>query len=378
MPKISFKLLTALVALSLVAGVVYKIVNPKTRRVTFVDANVENLYKIIHSYDDNELIEVEGFSNRFRAKKLKRTPIHTLLENGHFIDLPKFFKQLSSLPMARVNPKQTKADIIVFSYDRPLQLYAFLESSEKYVKGLHHTYVIYRTSNEDFELGYAEVKHDFPGVTFLCQEKLEDFKPLVKRAMQADFVAFAVDDILIKDEINFQDAALEIQKTGAYGFYYRLGHNITFDYMNNKSVSVPKTINLGKGVYAWQFITGEGDWGYPNTVDFTLFKRSDIEKDLLKLKFENPSTLEEKWSKKVELNRVGLCSKYSKIVNIPLNVVSQKSIDFGNREMGEYTPKELLDIFNQGYKIDVKKFFRVKNKSPHAALEVHFIERNGA
>ncbi|MCH9614590.1 MAG: hypothetical protein SP1CHLAM54_14480 [Chlamydiia bacterium] len=378
MHKISYRFFTFLIAVGLVAGVIFKITTPQKTKVTFVDATVENLYRIIHSYDDQELIEVEGYPRRFKAKMLKQTPIQQLLEKGHFVSMPKFFAKLGQTPITRINPRETSADIVVFSYDRPMQLYAFLESTERYVKNAQRKWVIYRTSDDVYEKGYETVKKDFPAVRFLRQESRSDFKTLVKKAMQADYIAFAVDDLIIKDHINLKEAALEMQTTGAYGFYYRLGTNITHCYMQERDVALPHTINLGSGLYAWQFSAGDGDWNYPNSVDFTLFCRSDIEKELLKLKFDNPSGLEEKWSKKANLERVGLCTKYSKVVNIPLNVVSQKSRDFGNRTGEEYTTKELLEIFNQGYKIDVEKFFQVRNTSPHAELDVHFIERNGA
>ena len=51
-----------------------------------------------------------------------------------------------------------KADLLVFSYDRPLQLFAFLESVQKYMEGLSSVSVLYRTSNAEFEKGYQIVK----------------------------------------------------------------------------------------------------------------------------------------------------------------------------------------------------------------------------
>jgi len=50
--------------------------------------------------------------------------------------------------MSRANKANT--DLIVFSYDRPLQLYALLESLESYVTGLAQISVIYRVSRDAF------------------------------------------------------------------------------------------------------------------------------------------------------------------------------------------------------------------------------------
>ena len=72
-----------------------------------------------------------------------------------------------------VKPKieNKNADLVVFSFDRPLQLYAFLESAEKFVKGLGQISVIYRCSGDQFQQGYDKVQKCFKQVKFLAQGK---------------------------------------------------------------------------------------------------------------------------------------------------------------------------------------------------------------
>ena len=57
--------------------------------------------------------------------------------------------------------KKSDADFVIFSYNRPLQLYAFLESIEKYVAGIGSIQVIYRVSDDSYEEGYKVVKKEF-------------------------------------------------------------------------------------------------------------------------------------------------------------------------------------------------------------------------
>ena len=45
-----------------------------------------------------------------------------------------------------------KADLVVFSKDRPLQLYAFLESVETYITDLETISVIYRVTSSAYEI----------------------------------------------------------------------------------------------------------------------------------------------------------------------------------------------------------------------------------
>ncbi|EKD49039.1 MAG: hypothetical protein ACD_64C00023G0003, partial [uncultured bacterium] len=54
-------------------------------------------------------------------------------------------------------PEQHSVDLVVFSCDRPLQLYALLESVQQYARGLAEQHVIYRATDLKFEKGYAIV-----------------------------------------------------------------------------------------------------------------------------------------------------------------------------------------------------------------------------
>ncbi len=58
----------------------------------------------------------------------------------------------------------------------------------------------------------------------------QDFKSLVIHTLKSTenrFMLFAVDDIIIKDNINLSDCISYLKQTEAFGFYLRLGkkHN---------------------------------------------------------------------------------------------------------------------------------------------------------
>ena len=104
--------------------------------------------------------------------------------------------------------KCKKADLIIFSFDRPLQLYALLESVEKYFSNVGNTQVIYRYSNGEFQHGYEEIQKQFEWVTFTAQSPVtphQDFKCLTMNALQESpnkHVLFAVDDIIVTDVVD--------------------------------------------------------------------------------------------------------------------------------------------------------------------------------
>lgn len=265
--------------------------------------------------------------------------------------------------------------MIVFSYDRPMQLYAFLESVKKYVAGLNNIFVIYRVSDQGFEQGYGCLKKEFLDVEFLRQKDKEDFRRLSKQAFfksSSDNIIFAVDDIIIKDEVDLTYCAslLHIQK--AYGFYLRLGKNISECYAADVKTSVPKNKHVERDVFKYKFSDGEWDWCYPNTVDMTLFKKRDIALMLFIRSWASPNRLEGVWASLANKNEYGLFFEQSKIVNIPANLVQS---EISNRMASLHTAKDLLIKFKAGKKIDISDFYKINNKAPHMEKEFNFIQR---
>jgi hypothetical protein len=160
-----------------------------------------------------------------------------------------------------------QADLVIFSYDRPMQLYAFLESVAEHVRGVGVTSVLYRVSDARYEAGYSVVRRDFPQVRFMRQgiEPSKDFK---ERTLAAAFctpckhLMFAVDDIIVTDDIDLNDAISHLDTTGAYGFFFRLGLHHTYCYMNKSVMPVPPMQEVVDGVYQWVCNKGVGEWGY--------------------------------------------------------------------------------------------------------------------
>jgi hypothetical protein len=269
------------------------------------------------------------------------------------------------------------ADLVIFSFDRPLQLYAFLESTKKYVKGLGEILVIYRSSDEKFKEGYDKVQRRFKDVKFLSQgkEPAKDFKPLFLKATfesPSPYVLFAVDDMIVKNHVDLHQCTELLGKTGAYGYYLRLGSHVDYCYMRNADQKIPPSWEIEKGIFAWQFKQGEYDWKYPCSVDMSIYKKSEIEAVLKKIDYHNPNLLESQWALKARYHKMGLYFDEAKVVNLPLNMVNQSNI-WGNRQMHSLTPHELLEKLQAGLKIDISPFFQVKHRSPHIDEEVAFV-----
>jgi histo-blood group ABO system transferase len=273
------------------------------------------------------------------------------------------------------------ADLIIFSFNRPLQLYALLESIKMHVTDINSTTVIYRTSNKRYEQAFNEVASDFPHVQFLHQQTISDFKTLTIQALEnssSDYVLFAVDDNIVKDKVSLHECIEWVEKTDAYGFYLKLGTHLDYCYTENKLQKVPPLTRINNTIFSWEFESGEKDWRYPNTVDMTLYRKKDLTSLFKSLEYINPNLLEGKWASWWVQHKApspfGLFYENSKILNIPLNKVQM--IDILNRDMNLYSPEELLEKFEAGYKIDIAPLYQIKNRSVHTEYEPTFIPRS--
>lgn len=279
-------------------------------------------------------------------------------------------------------------DLLIFSKDRPMQLYALLESVGRYVSGLNKVTVLYRTSSSKFDSGYQIVKNDFAHVDYIQQapKPAKDFWPLTQKAIfdsPAPYIMFAVDDDMVVDEVDCDQCTQLLDAHDAlYGFYLRLGSNICHSYAANKATPVPPLQQVATSkhgaIYYWQFKDQQGGWGYPNTVDMTIYRKRDVQKvfDLFNgtIQPKHPNDFEGWWhgyfSPSV-MPLYGLCFHTSKIINVPANVVS----DWNNRHENSYSADELLRSFVAGYKIDIAPLHKFEGNAPHVAVNFSFIKR---
>ncbi len=230
-----------------------------------------------------------------------------------------FIAALTANPLGATT---NQTDLIIYSYDRPMQLYALLESIEKYVTGLATISVIYRTSNHAFEEAYKEVQIHFTNAHFFKQSPpYDDLKTLTCACFaqaKSPYILFGVDDIIVKDFINLNECIDALEESHAHGFFFRLGKNLDFCYAMNCSQPLPLLKNVRPCIYSWHFNEGLYDWHYPHNLDFTLYSKSDFENLIESLDYKTPYSLESQLMGHVEYSRIGLCYESSKIVNFPL------------------------------------------------------------
>jgi len=270
------------------------------------------------------------------------------------------------------------ADLIVFSYDRPLQLHTLLSSTSKYIRNLNAIFIIYRSSNHQFDAAYNELRTLFPDAQFIKQgnEPKKDFKPLLLTcfwATDAEHIIFTTDDDIFTDSVDIADCVNTLKSTDAYGFYLRLGTNITHSYFANQALTLPFFNKISADTFSFSFQESKSYWAYPNNVNMTLYKKSTIEPALLSLSYYSPNTLESRWARLYPIMGRGLCFANSKGINIPLNLVQD---DWHNKHEAIFTTQELLNLWNQGYTIDLAQFHHINNNAAHMPYIPLFVKRD--
>lgn len=187
---------------------------------------------------------------------------------------------------------------------------------------------------------------------------------------------FATDDDIVKDYVSVTKCINALQKTHGYGFYLRMGTNINYFYMLQRPENLPCLLDIDEDIRAWQFAVAADEWAYPLTVDMTIYPKEEIKYLLNAMNYSNPNTLEDQlagyaYNSPAIKKRVGLCYTQSKIVNLPLNRVQNV---FKNSNMG-IKPKELLNQFDKGFKINRGPLHQWNNISVHAEYNPTFIKR---
>lgn len=273
---------------------------------------------------------------------------------------------LSRLPSHPSLAKE-KADLLIFSKDRPMQLFALLESVDRHVLGIHQTTVYYESSTQPSETGYLELKLQFPKVQFL--KKDEAFKAQLMNTgfapsySSSPYVLLATDGVIISDLIPLGEAIDTLESTHAYGLYFDLHKELNYSHELNRYQPIPVTTSLpGSGsspVEAWQLSWARDDWNNQGSVHFALYRKGDLAPLFAGIDFASPEELVNEWNLTSKGNAVGLFYNQA------------KSICLKKPE----SPAEELEKFLGGLKLDLTSFFQLRAPAREISMETTYIPR---
>lgn len=252
------------------------------------------------------------------------------------------------------------ADIIIFSYDNPMHLYALLESIEENMTGVNSTQVIYKASDDRSESAYENVRHRFSKPNyrrFLTTLSEFEFKRHVISSMvgtKGKYIMFAVDGVLVKDQINLFDCCDLLEKNDAYGFYLRLGKNIKSSGALNCLQPLPNFISNADKIYAWHYNDAICDWGCIFNCEMTIYKKEDILRFVVGYNYGSPDELITCFNYNYEdlSYKKALCFEKSCVVTIIRNIAFAEAY---RSRLPYVSNQELIEKFQAGFKFDLTK-----------------------
>ena len=237
--------------------------------------------------------------------RLQSHSVGSHLQIGLHLDkLTTSMQAQSELALARMQ-SDLRADLVVFSQNRPYKLNACLESIYRYVVGLDQITVIYQTE-EKHASSYGDLVRRYPNVKFYALSS--NFKPqimqlLSKEQSQNQYIAFSTDHFLIKDHISLSDCTAALAQTHAYAFY--LDHGATKILPNYKSLQYEK-IHVAN-------LSSEQIFMPCNVV---LYRKQELYELFKQLEFKTPSGLMTNWRSNLPAERFGLFYDTSKVAKI--------------------------------------------------------------
>lgn len=247
-----------------------------------------------------------------------------------------------------------KLKIIIFSYNRAIQLERLLKSIyNNWINPDFQIDVIYNTSSEFYENGYTILKQNFSqkDITF-HKEKTKSFRPKLKEICYLyNFKRLLKYKKLRNSKTDFRDILLDIIKSTTCEFIMFLTDDSefiekvripedSFYWLKQDDANRQYSLRIGKydddfpsnlvhemqDNITWYFYDcpKKTNWGYPFSVDAHIYSKRVIEYLFNKLLFNNPNTLEGFVQNYVYNHRMlgqGRCSIKPVILSFPINMV---------------------------------------------------------
>lgn len=262
---------------------------------------------------------------------------------------------------------------IVFSKNRPLQVYAFLESLFLNTKIDPKDVNILFKADHDYVVPYWDMATKFPGVKFHPEY---DFRAQTMALLQEakDKVVFFTDDDVFKEKTDLDLACKFLDMNPPiFCFSLRLGKHLSYCYSTQSPQNVPQGTTK-EPFFVWSWKGTDWDWNYPLSVDGHIFRKSDILNAAQGSGgWKSPNTFEGNMSHlhpQIPHPQMA-CFTTSKVFNIPHNRVQNEV----HNVHGGGSENELLEAWNNGKKIDIKSFQGIKNKSAHQLVPIVLVNR---
>lgn len=245
------------------------------------------------------------------------------------------YSQLSTLKLTPNSPgfHRYKSDVILFSEDNPLHLYACLESAFLNVRDINDVFVLYKGSDQEFQRAYLNLQSEFQTVQFLnvCDYPGNDFSTLISKVLAnrrhaSPYVVIGDDQMIFEERLSFHECIEALEK--AHSNHFFLG-------LEEREGPLPQAISIAPGIFAWQLGEKGSQQGFTLTLcRKSLFEMLDEVNDLVSFK--------KYWKRHLRPEGVALFFEEKK--TLPMGIDEETSL---------LQKKEWGHKFIEGYKIDL-------------------------
>ncbi len=283
----------------------------------------------------NEVSYVVNHSNKEYPHKAYLKKVKAA--DTYLCSLPSYktINQFNKMPL-KLTSHRHLADVLVFSEDSPLQLYACLESIYLKLSDVKTVYVLYQGSSSEFDRAYLNLKSEFPKVSFLnvCDYPGHDLGSFLTSVFKnqregSPYVLLADDHIIFEEKIDLHQCVQEMKRIHSDHFFFSL------EGMIDDQSATPDALFMKEGLYAWQM----GESSPPFGVTLCTKKIFDLNLSQGISSFEQ---FKEHFCAQLSPEKVGLFYEERKTLTIP--------------PLAIFTPeqkKEWGHKFIEGYKIDL-------------------------
>lgn len=296
---------------------------------------------------------------------------YRLLSKNNFSSVYSLLSESLAFIGKNNSPADNTCCLFVFSKDRPLQLYALLESYAE--KSTNHipVKVLFKASDSRFKMAYTEVQS-------LCLQLKIDVEFFEEKNFKTDLIyilsiidfgkiLFIVDDnIFIR---SFDCSVFNIIDPIENLLSLRLGQSIEYSYTTQEKFSQPLFSQIDfEGLLSFEWGDAPFEWDYPFSLDGHLFSFAEIKFAATVCDYTGPNSFESALVNFsfIKLKRPGLCFPHSIILNLPINKTQNENDNIA----GELSSEECLKIWNSGMKFNWQDLTGHIPKSCH---EEHYL-----
>ena len=254
---------------------------------------------------------------------------------------------------------------IIPSKDRAAQLDLLLRSMKRFFEnwGDQTAIVLFRTTTDEYRSGYDTLQREHPEFVYVEEE---DFRRDVKKialAGEEGYLQFLVDDDVYVRPWSLGDSQFSDFSGDTDIAALSLRMSPAMDYCFTENVRTGTPWFRLDGAWFWPGL--KGDWGYPHSVDGTIWRRCDVRAVIAHGKYDMLHQLEP--ALRGGMTRpLAICYGESRLLNVADNSTQDGVV--ANRHGGG-DPEVMNRRYLAGERIQMDNIIAARPNSPHFLIE---------